>query len=283
MKIDIKKLFKPKKRNLKKEKFLKITPKQSKLTKFTNSITETFDLLSKINYKMKLKEFVILTVLVSAIGILIGVLLKNVFLSLLLAVAFPLIAFELLFLKRKEIENYIERQIITYAELLKNSFLTTGSVILSIKEITERMEEPCKDIFVNMVNEVDIYNYSVKESLLRMNDRLKSQSLKELTEQLILCDRDSRYITSLQTAVAFMNDKKEFMAMWDYRVKDISQKLITLIAILNILVIMSYFTFPDMIKIFLAADVSKILLAIYLLIQLIVFLRVMKKIQNVQF
>lgn len=283
MKIDIKKLFKPKKRNLKKEKFLKITPKQSKLTKFTNSITETFDLLSKINYKMKLKEFVILTVLVSAIGILIGVLLKNVFLSLLLAVAFPLIAFELLFLKRKEIENYIERQIITYAELLKNSFLTTGSVILSIKEITERMEEPCKDIFVNMVNEVDIYNYSVKESLLRMNDRLKSQSLKELTEQLILCDRDSRYITSLQTAVAFMNDKKEFMAMWDYRVKDISQKLITLIAILNILVVMSYFTFPDMIKIFLAADVSKILLAIYLLIQLIVFLRVMKKIQNVQF
>lgn len=283
MKIDIKKLFKPKKRNLKKEKFLKITPKQSKLTKFTNSITETFDLLSKINYKMKLKEFVILTTLVSAIGILIGVLLKNVFLSLLLAVAFPLIAFELLFLKRKEIENYIERQIITYAELLKNSFLTTGSVILSIKEITERMEEPCKDIFVNMVNEVDIYNYSVKESLLRMNDRLKSQSLKELTEQLILCDRDSRYITSLQTAVAFMNDKKEFMAMWDYRVKDISQKLITLIAILNILVIMSYFTFPDMIKIFLAADVSKILLAIYLLIQLIVFLRVMKKIQNVQF
>ena len=283
MKIDIKKLFKPKKRNLKKEKFLKITPEQSKLTKFTNSITETFDLLSKINYKMKLKEFVILTVLVSAIGILIGVLLKNVFLSLLLAVAFPLIAFELLFLKRKEIENYIERQIITYAELLKNSFLTTGSVILSIKEITERMEEPCKDIFVNMVNEVDIYNYSVKESLLRMNDRLKSQSLKELTEQLILCDRDSRYITSLQTAVAFMNDKKEFMAMWDYRVKDISQKLITLIAILNILVIMSYFTFPDMIKIFLAADVSKILLAIYLLIQLIVFLRVMKKIQNVQF
>lgn len=283
MKIDIKKLFKPKKRNLKKEKFLKITPKQSKLTKFTNSITETFDLLSKINYKMKLKEFVILTALVSAIGILIGVLLKNVFLSLLLAVAFPLIAFELLFLKRKEIENYIERQIITYAELLKNSFLTTGSVILSIKEITERMEEPCKDIFVNMVNEVDIYNYSVKESLLRMNDRLKSQSLKELTEQLILCDRDSRYITSLQTAVAFMNDKKEFMAMWDYRVKDISQKLITLIAILNILVVMSYFTFPDMIKIFLAADVSKILLAIYLLIQLIVFLRVMKKIQNVQF
>lgn len=283
MKIDIKKLFKPKKRNLKKEKFLKITPKQSKLTKFTNSITETFDLLSKINYKMKLKEFVILTTLVSAIGILIGVLLKNVFLSLLLAVAFPLIAFELLFLKRKEIENYIERQIITYAELLKNSFLTTGSVILSIKEITERMEEPCKDIFVNMVNEVDIYNYSVKESLLRMNDRLKSQSLKELTEQLILCDRDSRYITSLQTAVAFMNDKKEFMAMWDYRVKDISQKLITLIAILNILVVMSYFTFPDMIKIFLAADVSKILLAIYLLIQLIVFLRVMKKIQNVQF
>lgn len=283
MKIDIKKLFKPKKRNLKKEKFLKITPEQSKLTKFTNSITETFDLLSKINYKMKLKEFVILTALVSIIGILIGVLLKNVFLSLLLAVAFPLISFELLFLKRKEIENYIERQIITYAELLKNSFLTTGSVILSIKEITERMEEPCKDIFVNMVNEVDIYNYSVKESLIRMNDRLKSQSLKELTEQLILCDRDSRYITSLQTAVAFMNDKKEFMAMWDYRVKDISQKLITLIAILNILVIMSYFTFPDMIKIFLAADISKILLAIYLLIQLIVFLRVMKKIQNVQF
>lgn len=267
----------------KRKQFVKVAPKKNKLQKQYQELKESFELLAKINYKITLKEFRYILILCAVIGFLLGILFKNIFLSIVFAGALPLMAVQLIFLKRKEIEYMIERQIISYAELIKNSLLTTPSVLHSIEDITPRMQAPTQKIFEEMIHEVEIYNYPTKEALIRMQSKLKSTSLKELVEQLSLCDRDSRYITSLQTTVAFLNDKKEFLQLWDYRVKDITQKLYTLVFLLNMLVGMSYFTFPDMVKAFLLSPASKIIIAIFTLIQIIVVFSVLKKIRSVQF
>ena len=277
-------LFKKKKQISKKRKqFVKVAPKKNKLQKQYQELKESFELLAKINYKITLKEFRYILILCAIIGFFLGILFKNIFLSIVFTGALPLMAVQLIVLKRKEIEYMIERQIISYAELIKNSLLTNPSVLHSIKDITPRMQAPTQKIFEEMLREVEIYNYPTKEALMRMGAKLKSVSLKELVEQLALCDRDSRYITSLQTTVAFLNDKKEFLQLWDYRVKDITQKLYTLVFLLNMLVGMSYFTFPDMVKAFLLSPASKIIIAIFTLIQIIVVFSVLKKIRSVQF
>lgn len=277
-------LFKKKKQISKKRKqFVKVTPKKNGIQKQYQELKESFELLAKINYKITLKEFRYILILCAVIGFLLGILLHNIFLSIIFTGAFPLMAIQMIILKRKEIEYMIERQIIGYAELIKNSLLTTPSVLHSIEDITPRMQAPTQKIFEEMIQEVEIYNYPTKEALIRMQSKLKSTSLKELVEQLSLCDRDSRYITSLQTTVAFLNDKKEFLQLWDYRVKDITQKLYTLVFLLNVLVGMSYFTFPDMVKAFLLSPVSKIIIAIFILVQIIVIFSVLHKIRSIQF
>lgn len=277
-------LFKKKKQISKKRKqFVKVTPKKNGLQKQYQELKESFELLAKINYKITLKEFRYILILCAVIGFLLGILFKNIFLSIVFTGALPLMAVQLIFLKRKEIEYMIERQIISYAELIKNSLLTTPSVLHSIEDITPRMQAPTQKVFEEMIHEVEIYNYPTKEALIRMQSKLKSTSLKELVEQLSLCDRDSRYITSLQTTVAFLNDKKEFLQLWDYRVKDITQKLYTLVFLLNVLVGMSYLTFPDMVKAFLLSPASKIIIAIFILVQIIVIFSVLHKIRSVQF
>lgn len=263
----------------KRKQFVRIVPKKNRY----QELKEAFELLAKINYKLTLKEFRYVLIICAGIGFLLGILFRNIFLSIVFTGAFPLMAIQMISLKRKEIEYMIERQIISYAELIKNSLLTTSSVLHSIKDITPRMQSPTKKIFEEMLQEVEIYNYPTKEALMRMGAKLESLSLKELVEQLALCDRDSRYITSLQTTVAFLNDKKEFLQLWDYRVKDITQKLYTLVFLLNVLVGMSYFTFPDMVTAFLSASVSKIIIAIFILIQIIVVFSVLKKIRSIQF
>ena len=277
-------LFKKKKQISKKRKqFVKVTPKKNGLQKQYQELKESFELLAKINYKITLKEFRYILILCAVIGFLLGILFKNIFLSIVFTGALPLMAVQLIVLKRKEIEYMIERQIISYAELIKNSLLTTPSVLHSIEDITPRMQAPTQKVFEEMIHEVEIYNYPTKEALIRMQSKLKSTSLKELVEQLSLCDRDSRYITSLQTTVAFLNDKKEFLQLWDYRVKDITQKLYTLVFLLNMLVGMSYLTFPDMVKAFLLSPASKIIIAIFILVQIIVIFSVLHKIRSVQF
>lgn len=53
--------------------------------------------------------------------------------------------------------------------------------------------------------------------------------------------------------------------------------------LLNALVGMSFFTFPDMVKAFLSAPASKIIIAIFILIQIIVVFSVLKKIRSINF
>lgn len=276
-------LFKKKKLSEKRKTFIKAKPKRNPVQKLYTQLIESFELLSKVNYRLSIKEFYYILLLLAFLGIAIGVLLKNYLLSLVFFISFPLFEVQYIVLKRKEVESYIERQVISYAELIKNSLLTSNSVLVSIKDITPRMQEPLKTLFNELISEVDIYNYSTGQALFRMNQKLQSASLKEITEQLILCDRDIRYITSFQTTTAFLNDKKEFMQLWDYRVRDISQKLFTLVLLLNILVSLSYFAFPDMVRTFLENPISKVIVSLFILIQVLVVFLVLDRIKNVQF
>lgn len=276
-------LFKKKKLSEKRKAFIKAKPKRNPIQNVYTQLIESFELLSKVNYRLSIKEFYYILLLLAFLGIAIGVLLKNYLLSLVFLISFPLLGVQYIVLKRKEVESYIERQVISYAELIKNSLLTSNSVLVSIKDITPRMQEPLKTLFNELISEVDIYNYSTGQALFRMNQKLQSASLKEITEQLILCDRDIRYITSFQTTTAFLNDKKEFMQLWDYRVRDISQKLFTLVLLLNILVSLSYFAFPDMVRTFLENPISKVIVSLFILIQVLVVFLVLDRIKNVQF
>ena len=269
--------------NAKKKKFIKSKPRVGFFQKKVFEITQSLELLAKINFRISWRTLKIILLLLSALGIVLGVGFRNVLLGVILGIAFPMLFIEYLSLKKSDIESYIEKQVTQYAELIKNSFISTNSVMQSIKTITPRMSEPSRTIFQELITEVEVYNYSVEFALNHMCAKLESNSLSELTQQLVLCQRDQRFISSLQTTTKFMADKREFLQMWEYKIKSMYQKLSFMVFLVNAMAVSAFFMYRDIFEYFLNSRASKIVIPIFILMQLIAVIRASKKIKNMQF
>lgn len=261
--------------------------KGTKIGKFyykkKNDVLETLELFSKISFNISLQELFFGLGFALVVGLIIGCLFKSVLIALILGVGLPIIFIEFLLYIKKNIEIRIEKQIISYAELIKNSFMYTNSVVNTIKEITPRVNEPIKKIFQEFLDDIEIYNISNKNALDRMKNKLKFSSLNDLIEQLILCEQDRRFITSFITTVQFLTDKREFLQMYEYKIKDMFGIFIFLLLMINGMVISLYFILNEIILVFLNHPGSNIVIGIYAFLQITISYFTLEKIIHVKF
>lgn len=276
-------LFKKKFVSIKKKKFIKVKPKANFLERKKEEISTTLELLAKINFNITMPMLQIVLGILAVMGILIGIIASNFMLGIIFMVTLPALFLEYLALKKVDVESYIEKQVVQYAELIKNSFISTRNVMTTIKNITPRMNQPCKRIFEEMIVEVDAYNISVENALQRMGNKLHSKALNELIEQLILCQRDQRFISSLQTATKFMADKREFLQRWEMKIKTMYEKLILIVIMVNVMAFASYFMYRDIFMVFIESKQAKIVIPLFFLAQVFSILLSTKKIKSVQF
>lgn len=275
-------MFKKKTINVKRNEFVAIKSKQNVMARKLSEIESSLVLLAKVNFNLQKRDLQIILMVLFGAGIILGVLLKNTYIAVMLCIALPVIFLEWLNIKKDNIANYIDSQVIKYAELIKNSYMTTNNLKASIEGNIRRFEEPLKSIFTDFLEEVDIYNYPMDEALGRMNQKIESKSLKEFTEQLALCDKDRRFINSLQATVRYLSDKRLFMQKWDFIKKDIMQKYVTMLVICNGMTLFMIFGFTDISALFLGSSFSKPIIALNILIQILVTLKTMRTINNVK-
>lgn len=260
----------PKTVSIKRSEFVSVKKKQNLLTRKMEEMQDCLALLAKINFNLSIREVQIIGVILSAAGVLVGLLLHNVYVAVMLMITFPILGWEYLIIKKGSVENFIDSQVIKYAELIKNSYMTTNNIMDSIRNNMRRFDEPIKSVFSEFVDEVDIYNYSIKDAFNRMNQKLESTSLKEFTDQLVYCDNDRRFINSLEVTVQHPNDKREFMQRWEFTKKDIMNKYTFMLLLVNGMTLFMLLGYGDISAVFLSSYWSKPLIAIYILIQIIV-------------
>lgn len=272
---------KPKSISIKRSEFVSVQKKQNPFSRKMEEMQECLQLLAKINFNLSMRDLKIVMLILAAIGFLGGVMIQNKYVSILFVFAFPMMFWEYLLIKKGSVEAYLDSQIIKYAELIKNSYVTTGNIKDSIQNNLRRFDEPVKSIFAEFVDEVDIYNYSVKDAFARMNQKLDSPSLKEFTEQLIYCDNDRRFINSLEVTVQHLNDKRDFLQRWQFTQKDIMNKYLFMLALVNGMSLFLLFGFGDIADVFMNSNASKLVIAIYVLIQVVVTIIVLKRVNKV--
>lgn len=272
----------PKTVSIKRSEFVSVKKKQNLLTRKMEEMQDCLALLAKINFNLSIREVQIIGVILSAAGVLVGLLLHNVYVAVMLMITFPILGWEYLIIKKGSVENFIDSQVIKYAELIKNSYMTTNNIMDSIRNNMRRFDEPIKSVFSEFVDEVDIYNYSIKDAFNRMNQKLESTSLKEFTDQLVYCDNDRRFINSLEVTVQHLNDKREFMQRWEFTKKDIMNKYTFMLLLVNGMTLFMLLGYGDISAVFLSSYWSKPLIAIYILIQIIVTIMVLRKVNKLK-
>lgn len=275
-------MLKSKKTNIKRDMFVKKKKSNNVFIKKLDEAKENIEFLNKVNYNINMREVKIILVILAIAGIFLGLILKNIYISISMLIIFPLSYLEYLNFTKNQIALRIEKQIIKYSELIKNSYLANHDIRRAIKENVSRFQEPIKTLFQEFIKEVEIYNYYPKDAILNMNKKIETPSLKKLTEQLALCEEDRRFDNSLQATTMILNDKKSFLTQWEFKAKELTQTFITMIVFMNILLLFMLFGFGDIGINFMKHFLFKPMIAIFLVLQALLFLITLRKINSVK-
>lgn len=274
-------MFKRKPENMKRNLFIKKKKSNNLFIKKIDEAKLNIEFLNKINYNLNIKEVKIILIILAIAGIFLGVIFKNVYISVSMLIIFPLSYLEYLNFMKNQVAIRVEKQIIKYSELIKNSYLATHDIRRSIKENMGRFQEPIKTLFEEFIREVEIYNFYPKEAILNMNKKIETPSLKKLTEQLALCEEDRRFDNSLQATTMLLNDRKSFLTMWEFKSKQIIQTFIIMIAIMDALIMFMLFGFGEIGKPFMNSVIFKPMLTVFICVQASLFLITLRKINSI--
>lgn len=273
--------FNNRKPNLKRDKFIKGDKKETLISKSIDSVRENIEFLNKVNYNLSENEVKIIMSILIIAGIMLGLIMKNPYISFILTFLFPVSYLEFLNFQKNQVALRIEKQIIKYSELIKNSYLATHDIRRSIKENMDRFEEPIKTLFTEFITEVEIYNYYPKDAILNMNKKIQTPSLKKLTEQLSLCEEDRRFDVSLEATAALLGDRKSFLTSWEYKANEILRTFIVLLLLINGLFAFMLFGYGDIGIHFIQSVLFKPMIAIFILLQGVSTLLVLRRINSI--
>lgn len=242
---------------------------------------ENIEFLNKINYNLTLRDIQIIMIITCIAGLILGIVLNNLFISVAMMIIFPLSYLEYLNFMKNQVAIRIEKQIIKYSELIKNSYLATHDIRRSIKENMSRFQEPIRSLFEEFIREVEIYSYYPKDAILNMNKKIQTPSLKKLTEQLALCEDDRRFDSSLEATTMLLNDRKSFLTLWEFKAKNILQTFIIMLILINGLIVFMLYAFGDIGKPFMNSIIFKPTIAIFLCVQAFLFFKTLKKVNTI--
>lgn len=200
--------------NIKRKDFVRTKKSSNFISKKLDEISTSFDFLTKVNFEIDFKTFKIILISSSILGFLIGILLRNPVLSLILAITIPFLEIEILYFLEKEMRIFVEDIVIKSGNVIKNTYLYSKDVKTAITDNIKRFESPLRELFEGFKTEVNVYHYSVEESLKKLPLKIKSKSLEEITEQLILCNKDRANAPSFIATISQLNDKLIFLQSW---------------------------------------------------------------------
>ncbi|WP_455089674.1 hypothetical protein [Peptoanaerobacter stomatis] len=267
--------------NIKRDRFIRKKKSNNFIVKKLDEARENIEFLNKVNYNLNINEIKIILVILAVAGIFLGILLRNLYISVAMLVIFPLCYLEYLNFTKNQVAIRIEKQVIKYSELIKNSYIANHDIRRAIKENMSRFAEPIKSLFEEFIREVEIYNYFPKEAILNMNTKIQTPSLRKLTEQLALCEDDRRFDNSLQATTMLLNDRKSFLTMWEFKAKQIIQTFLIIVFIMNGLTIFMLFGFGEIGQPFLNSFIFKPIIAVFLSMQAIFFFLTLRKVNSI--
>lgn len=190
-----------------------ISKRQRIIGKKTN-VFEKFKILSEEMLKssrsdMTFEKYIRISLLFSLCGIIIGVLVNNILLSVVLAVGMLFVPFEYLAVKQTAYTQIINEQTETALSLITNSYLQSGDIIQAVKENLHRTEPPFYNLFAEFIAEKTFVDSNICRNIRKLKSKVDNSFFNEWCDTLILCQQDRELMYVLPTIVEKMSDIKQ--------------------------------------------------------------------------
>ena len=139
-------------------------------------------------------------------GVLISILLKNIYLMPALSVAFALLPFFYTTNTLSYYEKYIKEELETTLSIITTSYVRSDDILTAVKENLQYICPPLNDAFRSFLGEATIVFSNTKQALNNLKDKVDDEIFVEWCETLIQCQDDRTLKDTLQSIVVTLTD-----------------------------------------------------------------------------
>ncbi len=157
----------------------------------------------------KSKQFTIVicaSVLLFAAGVILSILINNLFLMPVLAVTFALIPFFYITNTLSFYEKQTREELETSLSIITTSYERCDDIVLAVRENIRYIKPPLREIFMAFEGEATAVSSNIKRALLSLREKVDNDIFKELVDTLILCQDDRTLKDTLQPVVQKLAD-----------------------------------------------------------------------------
>jgi len=135
-----------------------------------------------------------------------AVLIGNLFLIPVLALAFALIPFYFAMKTINFYDNHIKEELETALSIITTSYIRSEDIVTAVRENAKYLKPPVKDIFVDFVTESVNISSDIKKSIGNLRDRIDNTIFHEWCDTLIACQDDRSLKDTLMAVVTKLTD-----------------------------------------------------------------------------
>ena len=187
----------------------KLQIKDKELNRYEKFRLKSTEVLKLSNTKLSFNSYLNCIGLFSIIGIIFGLMLNNLILSIVLAVGMAFLPFWYLQLKKTSYEGHLNEQIETVLGIITNSYMTCDDITTAIKNNIEQIEMPMQAVFLDFITSKTFIDNSNIKNIRRMKEKVENEFLKEWCDVLMLCQDDRQHKQSLSPIVKKMADVRQ--------------------------------------------------------------------------
>lgn len=157
----------------------------------------------------KSKQFMLVccaSLVLFAVGLLIALLINNVFLMPALSVALALIPFFYTTSTLSYYEKHTKEELETTLSIITTSYVRSDDILSAVKENLDYIRPPLNDVFRSFLGEATAVSSNTKQALNKLKEKVDDEIFEEWCETLIQCQDDRTLKDTLQPIVAKLTD-----------------------------------------------------------------------------
>lgn len=139
-------------------------------------------------------------------GCIVAIVIDNMFLIPVLAVAFALIPFAYLTKTIAIYETQVRGELETALSLITTSYIRCDNLVKAVEENLPNLKPPIKSIFESFLAEATVISPDIRQAIYHLKEKIKNSIYEEWCDALISCQNDRTIKDTLMPVVSKLTD-----------------------------------------------------------------------------
>ena len=234
------------------------------------------EVLKLSNSKMTYSNFLTLTITTSVIGCGVGMMMYNPLLAAVLGVVGFLVPLQVLRIKLSTYTQYYNEQLHSALLIITNAYMQSNDIVQAVKDNLEHLEEPLFSVFSEFVAANKLVDSNIEKNVRIMKTKVDNYSFHEWCDSLILCQENREIKFVLPAIVEQIADLKVMQEEVNTMMYQIYREYLTVSGLVVGSIPAMYFLNKDWFAVLINTMGGKIIIAVVLLIEALLGMRVIK-------